>query len=106
MLYVHIRTHHARGPEPVGCGAMGSAAYLGEGVGQSQGVSGVQQAGPAQHMLQVLAPQQALHHVGSVQAVDAVDARYAALPLLVAGQGARLEEAMPPKVLLDFIPQP
>jgi len=54
----------------------------------------------------VLAAQQALDHVGPVQAVDAVDSHYAVLPLLVTWQGSRLEEALAVEVLLDGVPQP
>ena len=51
--------------------------YPGEGVGQGGGVG--QQAQLAQQVLQVVPGQDALHHVGAVQAVDAVDAEHANL---------------------------
>lgn len=58
-------------------------ACLGEGVGQGQEVCGIQQAGSVQHILQVLSPQQALNHIGAVQAVYAVHAHHPPLPVVV-----------------------
>ncbi len=53
----------------------------------------------------MLAPQQALDHIGPVQAVNAVHTHDALLPLLVTRQGPRLEEALTVEVLLDGVPQ-
>ncbi len=53
----------------------------------------------------MLAPQQALDHIGPVQAVNAVHTHHALLPLLVTRQRPGLEEALAVEVLLDGVPQ-
>ena len=82
------RTKSEYGGEKWCAAAKVQKAYLGEGVGQSENVCGVQEACSVQHILQVLAAQEALDHIGAVQAVNAVDAHHPALATVVPGQGA------------------
>jgi len=77
-------------------------ARLGEGLRQRR--PGREQAQLLQQALQLLARQPALHHVGAVQAVDAVDAQRAALPP-AAARSARLEPAKALHVGADARPQ-
>ncbi len=55
-------------------------------------------------MLQVVAAQEALHHIGAVQAVDAVGAEDAALPHRALRAALRIKPP-PLKVALDLVPQ-
>ena len=76
-------------------------AHLGEGAGQGAGVG--QQVQLAQQVLQVVPGQDALDHVGAVQAVDAIDAEHASLAF---GQPRALqEEAKAFKVGPELVPQ-